>query len=164
MMARQVHLFPSRTQKLSTFAPMIVGWIARKSRTLPISFLYYYMPPQLSWLEHMTVNHGVIGSSPIGGAIVGLLEKRLNSHAFHACIHGFESRTGHHSKIMSYFVRLFSFLIKYIDILLKLQYNIIKGGLAQLGEHLPYKQGVGGSIPSTSTICRLSSIGRATDL
>ena len=41
------------------------------------------------------------------------------------------------------------------------------GGLAQLGEHLPYKQGVGGSIPSSSTIiliCRLSSIGRATDL
>jgi hypothetical protein len=26
------------------------------------------------------------------------------------------------------------------------------GGLAQLGEHLPYKQGVGGSIPSSSTI------------
>ena len=28
----------------------------------------------------------------------------------------------------------------------------IFGGLAQLGEHLPYKQGVGGSIPSSSTI------------
>jgi hypothetical protein len=41
----------------------------------------------------------------------------------------------------------------------------IIGGLAQLGEHLPYKQRVGGSIPSTSTIiCRPSSIGRATDL
>ena len=26
------------------------------------------------------------------------------------------------------------------------------GGLAQLGEHLPYKQGVSGSIPLTSTI------------
>ena len=26
------------------------------------------------------------------------------------------------------------------------------GGLAQLGEHLPYKQGVGGSNPSSSTI------------
>jgi hypothetical protein len=26
------------------------------------------------------------------------------------------------------------------------------GGLAQLGEHLPYKQRVGGSIPSASTI------------
>ena len=30
------------------------------------------------------------------------------------------------------------------------------GGLAQLGEHLPYKQGVGGSIPSSSTIDYLS--------
>ena len=40
------------------------------------------------------------------------------------------------------------------------------GGLAQLGEHLPYKQGVGGSSPSSSTIskCRCSSVGRATDL
>ena len=27
------------------------------------------------------------------------------------------------------------------------------GGLAQLGEHLPYKQRVGGSSPSTSTMC-----------
>ena len=45
----------------------------------------------------MTVNHGVLGSSPRLGAIFfGPLEKRLNSHAFHACIHGFESRTGHH--------------------------------------------------------------------
>jgi hypothetical protein len=30
------------------------------------------------------------------------------------------------------------------------------GGLAQLGEHLPYKQRVGGSIPSSSTIILLS--------
>ena len=29
---------------------------------------------------------------------------------------------------------------------------VIYGGLAQLGEHLPYKQRVGGSIPSSSTI------------
>src|SRR5690606_38634497 len=43
-------------------------------------------------------------------------------------------------------------------------FYIIIGGLAQLGEHLPYKQRVGGSIPSSSTICRPSSIGRATDL
>ena len=28
--------------------------------------------------------------------------------------------------------------------------NIVNGRLAQLGEHLPYKQRVGGSIPSTS--------------
>ena len=54
----------------------------------------------------MTVNHGVLGSSPRLGAIFfGPLEKRLNSHAFHACIHGFESRTGHHNlniKIQSF--------------------------------------------------------------
>ena len=31
-------------------------------------------------------------------------------------------------------------------------YQIFFGGLAQLGEHLPYKQGVGGSSPSSSTI------------
>jgi hypothetical protein len=29
---------------------------------------------------------------------------------------------------------------------------IYNGGLAQLGEHLPYKQRVGGSIPSSSTM------------
>ena len=39
------------------------------------------------------------------------------------------------------------------------------GGLAQLGEHLPYKQGVSGSIPLTSILKRLvSSVGRASDL
>ncbi len=30
--------------------------------------------------------------------------------------------------------------------------RVIYGGLAQLGEHLPYKQRVGGSNPSASTI------------
>ena len=25
------------------------------------------MPPQLSWLEHLTLNQGVLGSSPRGG-------------------------------------------------------------------------------------------------
>ena len=38
------------------------------------------------------------------------------------------------------------------------------GDLAQLGERLPYKQRVSGSSPLVSTIRRLSSIGRATDL
>ena len=46
-------------------------------------------------------------------------------------------------------------------------YCMAIGGLAQLGDHLPYKQRVSGSSPLASTIiilCRLSSIGRATDL
>ena len=37
------------------------------------------------------------------------------------------------------------------------------GDLAQLGEHLPYKEGVGGSSPSISITYRdISSVGRAT--
>ncbi len=39
----------------------------------------------------------------------------------------------------------------YADVLLYIRYTNF-GGLAQLGEHLPYKQRVGGSIPSASTI------------
>ena len=31
--------------------------------------------------------------------------------------------------------------------------GLVFAGLAQLGEHLPYKQGVGGSSPSSRTIC-----------
>ena len=63
-------------------------------------------------------------SHSIRHKIFGPLVKRFNTAAFHAVIQGFESPTGHH----------------------------LIGGLAQLGEHLPYKQRVGGSIPSASTI------------
>ena len=36
------------------------------------------MPEKLSWLEHMTVNHGVLGSSPCSGAQVhGMHEKEV---------------------------------------------------------------------------------------
>jgi hypothetical protein len=34
----------------------------------------------------------------------------------------------------------------------RVTFFLFAGGLAQLGEHLPYKQGVGGSIPSSSTM------------
>jgi hypothetical protein len=34
----------------------------------------------------------------------------------------------------------------------RVTFFLFTGGLAQLGEHLPYKQGVGGSIPSSSTM------------
>ena len=72
-------------------------------------------------VEQSAVNRSVVGSSPTSSAMWPVGET-VNSHAFHACIHGFESRTGHHY-----------------------------GGLAQLGEHLPYKQGVIGSSPIVST-------------
>ena len=34
------------------------------------------------------------------------------------------------------------------------------GGLAQLGEHLPYKQRVSGSSPLTSTICKYGEVAK----
>ncbi len=37
------------------------------------------------------------------------------------------------------------------------------GSIAQLGEHLPYKQRVTGSSPVVPTICLCSSVGRAED-
>ena len=50
----------------------------------------------------------------------------------------------------------------------KFQNNLINGILAQLGEHLPYKQRVTGSSPVgpivTNVLCRCGSIGRAADL
>ena len=48
-------------------------------------------------VELSAVNRSVVGSSPSVGA-TGPLEKWLNSYAFHAYIHGFESRMGHHSR------------------------------------------------------------------
>ena len=65
--------------------------------------------------EHLAVNQGVVGSSPIASAIYGLLEKRLNSHAFHACIHGFESRTGHQMEIMDWQMSVLFLLMQGLD-------------------------------------------------
>ena len=65
--------------------------------------------------EHLAVNQGVVGSSPIASAIYGLLEKRLNSHAFHACIHGFESRTGHQMETMDWQMSVLFLLMQGLD-------------------------------------------------
>ncbi len=48
-------------------------------------------------VEQLAVNQWVAGSSPATSAILWPVGETVNSHAFHACIHGFESRTGHHS-------------------------------------------------------------------
>ena len=42
--------------------------------------------------------HGIFTAVALN---VGPLEKRLNSHAFHACIQGFESPTGHQTWALS---------------------------------------------------------------
>ena len=110
---------------------------------------------QLSWLERTPDKGEVDGSSPFRPTIncntpsqlsrqsnrlltdrsqvralylapFGLLEKRLNSHPFHGCIHGFESRKGHQI--------------------------LYSAGLAQLVEQLTCNQQVVGSSPIASTI------------
>ena len=52
---------------------------------------------------------------------------------------------------LSIFLKRF---LKKVLTFLKMWYNNtwLRGGLAQLGEHLPYKQGVAGSSPAVSTI------------
>jgi hypothetical protein len=86
---------------------------------------HYSLIAQL--VEHSTVNRVVTGSSPVRGAIssrpVGQVVK---TPPFHGGNRGSSPLR----------VTIFTF----------------HGGLAQLGEHLPYKQRVGGSIPSASTI------------
>ena len=64
IMAKWIHLFPSRTQKLSTLALMIVGFLARKSKSSPTPF--YYICGGLAQLgEHLPYKQRVSGSSPL---------------------------------------------------------------------------------------------------
>ena len=73
---QRVHLFPFRTQKLSSAMVKILVWrrtgkitqcqhLTAKSSDLAVS-LYSSLAQSV---EHLTVNQGVTGSSPVGGAI-----------------------------------------------------------------------------------------------
>ena len=101
-MAKRNHLFPSRTQKLSSLAPKVVaGTLAARIGRCDACT---YKNEKEFW-------RGV--------------RVRLKEHGWKPCkrgdaFRGFESLPLHH------------------------------GRLAQLGEHLPYKQGVTGSIPVSS--------------
>ena len=66
VMAGRPHLFPFRTQKLSSHAPTILGW-QRPGKIGHCRILLYSSIAQLA--EHAAVNRGVVGSSPTGGAI-----------------------------------------------------------------------------------------------
>ena len=58
--ARRIHLFPCRTQKLSSLAPMVVGLTFRESRTLPSIHI-----GELAQLgEHLPYKQRVGGSNP----------------------------------------------------------------------------------------------------
>ena len=63
VMARGFHLFPFRTQKLSLFAPKVLGW-TRPGRLGRRRNLFL----SSSMAEHSAVNRRVVGSSPTWGA------------------------------------------------------------------------------------------------
>ncbi len=64
-MAMRFHPFPFRTRKLSSFASKILGW-RRPGKIDRCRHLRYSSIAQS--VEHLTVNQGVTGSSPVGGA------------------------------------------------------------------------------------------------
>ena len=84
ILSQRVHLFPFRTQKLSSAEAKILVWrrtgkIAHcqhrtaKSTDLAVSIYILHILCRLysslaQSVEHLTVNQGVAGSSPAGGA------------------------------------------------------------------------------------------------
>ena len=74
--------------------------------------------------EQLTCNQQVVGSTPITSSIIWPLGQAVKTPPFHG---------GNRGSI-------------------PLGVTILFGRIAQLGEHLPYKQGVTGSIPVVPTI------------
>ena len=156
-MAKRSHPFPCRTRKLSSSAPMVVGGSppVRVGRRQAKSFR------SSSVVELSAVNRSVASSNLACGAIASIAQQV-------ECFHGKEEVTGSSPVGSFYFFIINGPLVKRLRhrpftavtrvripygspfSFLK-EYNLHNGGLAQLGEHLPYKQRVGGSIPSSST-------------
>ena len=89
--ARRIHLFPFRTQKLSFFTPKVVGG------KLPARLGSRHAYSGLAQLvEHLTVNQGVVSSSLTSGVLsnynylitfyYGELSERLKEHGWKPCI------------------------------------------------------------------------------
>ena len=75
--AKRTHLYPYRTQKLSSLASNVVGFTPCETRTLP--GFYFGGLAQLG--EHLPYKQGVSGSIPLTSTILiaGKIAKRLNA-------------------------------------------------------------------------------------
>ena len=81
--ARRIHLFSCRTQKLSFSAPRVVG--GKLPARLGRCHAYYSGLAQL--VEHLTVNQGVVSSSLTTGVFLfGELSEWLKEHDWKSCI------------------------------------------------------------------------------
>ncbi len=75
--AERFHLFPFRTQKLSSFASKILGGRlpgkidrCRHYRTQQVLLAEFLYSSVAQSVERLTVNQDVTGSSPVGGAMI----------------------------------------------------------------------------------------------
>ena len=73
LMTVRVHLFPSRTQQLSSLVPTILGWkrpgkIGRRQHKLAFALAKAIYCSLAQSVERMTVNHDVVSSSLTGAA------------------------------------------------------------------------------------------------
>ncbi len=113
-----------------------------------------------SVVEHSAVNRAVVGSNPTCGAIYGELSEWSKEHDWKSCRR--DERLKGSNPLLSA-SHLGNNIWPVGQVVKTPPFHggntgsnpvrvIFYGGLAQLGEHLPYKQGVGGSIPSSSTI------------
>ena len=116
IIAKRIHLFPFRTQKLSSLALMVLGGqppgrvrrshvygpLVKRSRHRPftavtgVRFPYGSpIPGTIAQLgEHLPYKQGVTGSSPVSPTICGLVVQLVRMPACHAGGRGFESLPG----------------------------------------------------------------------
>src|SRR5699024_7770394 len=119
-----------------------------------------------SVVEQSAVNRSVVGSNPTCGAMESC-PSWPKEHDWKSCRpltwpRGFESLALRHINYIfgplvkrlrhRPFTAVSRVRIPYGSLTFILHTNMKNGGLAQLGEHLPYKQGVAGSSPASSTI------------
>ena len=95
-MAMRFHPFPFRTRKLSSFASKILGW-RRPGKIDRCRHCSYSSIAQS--VEHLTVNQGVTGSSPVGGA--NKKEPPVGGSFLFACVAGLEPLTARSAVIWS---------------------------------------------------------------
>ena len=67
IIATGIHPVTFRTRQLSLSSPKILGFVPGRQAVAKLFSIC--VSPQLSWLEHLTVNQRAAGSSPAGDAI-----------------------------------------------------------------------------------------------
>ena len=152
MMAERSHPFPYRTRKLSSLAPMVVGDLVpvRVGRCQAILFR------SSSAVELSAVNPSVVGSIPTCGAIGELSEPK--EHDWKSCIRHKRIK-GSNPLLSAIGFIIFGPLVKWLRhrpftavTRVRIPYGSPLWRISSAGRAPALQAGVGGSIPSSSTI------------